>query len=419
MPIFKLALKSILNRKFTATLTVLSIALSVTMLLGVERLRTEARTSFANTISGTDLVVGARSGAVPLLLYSVFRIGNATNNISWESYRDIARHPRVVWTVPISLGDSHRGFRVMGTSPDYFRHYRFARTRSLAFSEGRVFDDVYDAVLGADVARELGYRLDQRIVIAHGAGKVSFVQHDDKPFRVVGILRKTGTPVDRTVHVSLAGIEAIHIDWQGGGPAPGLKVSADEARRLDLTPKAITAFFVGLSSKISTFHVQRFINEYKEEPLLAILPGVALQELWDLMSVAEKALMAISAFVVLVGLTGMLTVILTSLNERRREMAILRSVGARPWHIFTLIMGEAGVLTLIGVAIGVVLLYGLLLLAQPLVENQFGLFIAVDWPSSYELGLLAVVLIAGLLTGSVPAYRAYRYSLADGMTIRI
>jgi len=419
MAIFSLAWKSLSNRRFTAALTVVSIALSVTLLIGVERLRNEARASFANTISGTDLIVGARSGPVQLLLYSVFRIGNATNNISWESYRDIAAHPRVAWTIPLSLGDSHRGYRVLGTNGDYFTHYRFARDRGLAFAQGQAFDDLYDAVLGAEVAEALGYQMGDAIVIAHGAGDVSFARHEDKPFSVVGILKRTGTPVDRTVHVSLEAIEAIHLGWQGGAPVPGLSISPDKARNRDLTPKAITAVLVGLDSKIATFRVQRFVNDYPEEPLIAVLPGIALSELWSLIGVAENALLVVSAFVVVVGLFGMLTALLTSLNERRREMAILRSVGARPGHVFALIMGEAGFLTLLGVALGLALLYGLLLAAQPLVESRLGIFIAIGGLSSYELILLGAVILAGFLVGSIPSYRAYRLSLADGLSVKI
>ncbi|MES9994101.1 MAG: ABC transporter permease, partial [Candidatus Thiodiazotropha sp.] len=346
MAIFSMAWQSLLNRRFTALLTVISIALSVTLLVGVERLRTEARESFANTLSGTDLIVGARSGPVQLLLYTVFRIGDATNNISWKSYQDFAKHPKVAWTVPISLGDSHRGFRVLGTTAAYFQHYRYARDRQLMIDQGEPFSDLYDAVLGAEVADKLGYKLGDPLVVAHGASDVSFARHDDKPFRVAGILARTGTPVDRTVHVSLEAIEAIHADWKSGAPMPGLSISAEKARKMDLKPKAITGVLVGLKSKISTFHVQRFINEYPAEPLLAVLPGVALSQLWNLIGIAEKALLIVSAFVVVVGLFGMLTALLMSLNERRREMAILRSVGARPGHVFALIMGEAGFLTL-------------------------------------------------------------------------
>jgi len=274
-------------------------------------------------------------------------------------------------------------------------------------------------VLGAEVAAKLGYRIGDPIVVAHGASDVRFARHEDKPFRVSGILGRTGTPVDRTVHVSLEAIEAIHVDWQSGAPVPGLSVSAERARAMDLNPKAITAALIGLESKVATFAMQRFVNEYPEEPLSAILPGVALSQLWSLIGVAENALLVVSAFVVVVGLFGMLTALLTSLNERRREMAILRSVGARPGHVFALIMGEAGFLTLLGIALGLGLLYLLLLVAQPLIERMYGIFIDVGGPSSYELLLLGALVLAGFVVGSIPAYRAYRYSLADGLSIRV
>ncbi len=419
MAVLALAWKSLFNRRFTAFLTIGSIALSVMLLIGVERLRTEAKSGFANTISGTDLIVGARTGSIQLLLYSVFRIGNATNNISWESYQDIARHEAVEWSVPISLGDSHRGFRVMGTDHAYFEHYEYARDRSLTFKQGRPFEDLYDAVIGSEVARKLGYRLDDPIVIAHGAGKVSFHEHADKPFKVVGILAPTGTPVDQTVHISLTGIEAIHIDWQSGAPPSGLTVPAALAREMDLSPKVITAFLLGLKSKIATFKMQRDINEYKEEPLLAIIPGVALTELWGVMNMAEQVLLVVSVFVVLVGLSGMLVALLTSLNERRREMAVLRSVGAQQKHIFALMVSEACVLTLAGIGAGLALLYVLMAVSQLIIQDQLGVYISLGPPSGYELILLGLVLLAGTLVGCIPAYRAYRNSLADGLTIRI
>ena len=295
MIIIRLALQSLANRWLTALLTVLSIALSVMLLLGVEKVRTGARQSFADTISGTDLIVGARSGSLNLLLYSVFRIGNATNNITWKTYQDIAARPDIAWIVPISLGDSHRGFRVMGTTPSYFNLYHYRHGQPLAFSSGGPFSDLFDAVIGADVARELGYKTGDKIIVAHGLGSVAFVEHDDKPFRVSGVLAKTGTPVDRTVHVSLAAIEAIHVDWQSGARIPGQSVSADEVRTMNLEPKAITAAFIGLKSKLAAFRLQRALNEYPEEPLSAILPGAALQELWGLVGTAETALSATAA----------------------------------------------------------------------------------------------------------------------------
>jgi len=420
MFLLRLALASLNNRRFTALLTVFAIALSVCLLLAVERVRSETRAGFASTISGTDLIVGARSGSVNLLLYSVFRIGNATNNIRWESFQRFAEHPRVSWAIPISLGDSYRGYRVMGTSEAYFEHYRYGRKQPLQLAEGRAFaEDPFEVVLGAEVAEALKHKLDDQLVLAHGVATVSLIKHDDKPFRVVGILKRTGTPVDHTLHINLAGMEALHVDWQHGMPARGAaRIDAEQARQLDLQPQQITAVLLGLNSKIATFTLQREINQYRGEPLLAILPGVALQELWSLMGTAEKALFVVSLFVVFTGLIGMLTAILTSLNERRREMAILRSVGARPWQIAGLLIAEAFSLALAGVLFGLLLLYLAIAVARPLLQSHYGIYLPLAWPSTYEWSLLGGILLAALLMGCVPAWRAYRQSLADGLSIR-
>jgi putative ABC transport system permease protein len=418
MIVVRLALQSLRNRWLTAALTVFAIAISIMLLLGVEKVRSGARQSFADTISGTDLIVGARSGNIQLLLYSVFRIGNATNNITWASLQDVASLPEIAWIVPLSLGDSHRGFRVLGTTTDYFRHYRYRQAQGLTFRAGGPFSDLFDAVIGADVAASLGYRVGDRIVVSHGLGAVSFVEHDDKPFRVAGILEKTGTPVDRTVHVSLEAIQAIHVDWQSGGRIPGQSVSADQVRKMDLKPKAVTAALIGLKSRLATFRVQRAINEYKEEPLSAILPGAALQELWGLVGTAETALKAVSTMVVATALLGMVTMILTTLNERRREMAILRSVGARPRTVLGLLVAEAGVLVGAGIVLGFAILYAALLLLQPYVDASYGLHLPIERPKAAELATLGPIAVAGCLAGLLPALRAYRLSLADGMTVR-
>ncbi|AKU56158.1 ABC transporter permease [Vibrio parahaemolyticus] len=416
--VIKLAWKSLMNRKATALLTIMTVAISVILLLGVERIRTQAKDSFANTISGTDLIVGGRSGQVNLLLYSVFRIGNATNNIDWKSYQEFSQHRAVDWAIPISLGDSHKGFRVMGTNHSYFEHYKYGSKQPLTFSKGKEFNGLFETVLGSDVAKQLGYQIGSEIIIAHGISDVGFSRHDKLPFKVVGILAPTGTPVDKTAHVSLEAIEAIHVGWESGarlGPTPDAKVLQER----DFQPKQITAMLVGLKSRIQTFALQRQINNYPKEPLSAIMPGVALHELWGMMSVAEQALMAVSGFVVIAGLLGMLSSLLTSLQERRREMAILRAMGARPRHVFSLLISEASLLTAAGIVTGILGLYAILALLQPLIQQHYGINLTLSTLSAYEWMLLSFVQCAGIVIGFIPAFRAYRQSLSDGMTIRI
>jgi putative ABC transport system permease protein len=414
-----LAARSAWNRRLTLGLTLVAIALSVALLLGVERIRGDARESFGLSVSGTDLVVGARSSPVQLMLYAVFRIGEVTNNVRWESFEEIARHPLVAWVVPISLGDSHRGFPVVGTSAAYFDHFRYGDAQALAFTGGKRFGNVFEAVLGADVADRLGYRLGERIALNHGSGDVNLAEHTDKPFTVVGILARTGTPVDRSVHVPLEGMEAIHLDWQGGAPIPGVSIPAEHVTKFVLRPKAITAMLVGLKSRAAVFRMQRYVNEYKAEPLMGVMPGVALDQLWEVVGMAERVLLAVSAMVVAVGLAGLTAVVLAGLNERRRELAILRSVGARPRDIFVLLMMEAVGMTALGALLGVALLAIATVALAPFAAAHYGLIIEARFIDRSESLLLAAVVAVGVLASLVPGYRAYRLSLSDGLTPRL
>jgi len=413
-----LAVKSAWNRRLSLSLTILSIAISIVLLLGVDQIRKEARNNFINTLSQTDLIVGARSGPINLLLYSVFRLGNATNNVSWKSYQELSSLPQVKWSIPLSLGDSHRGFRVLGTNRDYFKFYRFAGHRQLEFATGGVFDEVFDVVLGADVARKLGYSVGDRVIVSHGLVSAGFADHDDKPFSVVGILKKTGTPVDRTVHVPLEGISAIHVDWQSGARST-LRLSAVQALKMDLQPREITAFMLGLKNRIATFRVQRQINEYRAEPLLAIIPGTTLSNLWQLLGSFEMVLLAVSVLVLVAGLIGMLTTIISSLNERRREMAVLRAVGAHPHHILLLFLLETLIIVSLAMLLGIALLYLLLWGISPLLTEWIGLNLQSGALDAQQWLFLLAILSLSLVISLLPGIIAYRNSLQDGLTPRL
>ncbi|MDI3382966.1 ABC transporter permease [Xenophilus aerolatus] len=410
-----IAWKSAWNRRFTLSLTVLSIALATLLLLGVERIRTELRENFASAVSGTDLIVGARTGSTQLLLYSVFHIGSATNNIGWKSVQALEAHKGVAWVVPLSLGDSHRGFPVVATTPAYFDHVR--RGEQL-LAEGKVFSGLFDAVVGADVAEQLGYHVGQRITLAHGSGELT-PEHADKPFTVVGVLKRTGTPIDRAVHIGLEAMEAIHLEWVGGAPMPGVKISAEQVRKFDLTPKNVTAALVGLKNRAAVFSVQRWVSTYPDEPLMGILPGVALDELWQVIGVGEKALLAMSGLVGIVSLAGLVSVVMAGLNERRRELAVLRAVGASLRHVLALLALEGAIVTVLGVVVGALLAALGIAALGPWLQAQYGLALQLSAPTLNEWLLLGGLLAAGWLASLLPGIRAYRLSLADGLSPRI
>ncbi|MCE2782105.1 ABC transporter permease [Limnohabitans sp.] len=435
-PLLSIARLSAWNRRSTLVWVVLSLALATALLWTLERLRHDIRSSFSQSVSGVDLIVGARSSPVQLMLFSVFHIGSVPQSMSMDSVRALAQHRSVSWVVPLSLGDSHRGYPVLGTTPAYFQHFAYGDKQPLAWQQGAVFagtlDGLYEAVIGSEVARKMGYALGQSITLGHGMddhghghahghapASPASPSHDDKPFKVVGILAPTGTPVDRTVHVSLQALEALHLEWVAGAPLPGGQIPADQARKFNLEPQAVTAALVGLKTRAAVFNVQRFVNAYEAEALIGVMPGVALGELWAVLGLGENALLAVSAMVAWVSVVSLMAVVLAGLNERRRELAVLRAVGAGPSHVLGLLTLEGVWVTGAGVVLGVLLAQLGMALAAPWLLQGLGIRLQMSAPLPAQWALLAAVLLAGLLASLGPAWRAYRLSLADGLSPRV
>ena len=436
--LLSIARQSAWNRRSTLVWVVVSLALATALLWTLERLRHDIRSSFSQSVSGVDLIVGARSSPVQLMLFSVFHIGSVPQSMSMDSVRALAHHRSVSWVVPLSLGDSHRGYPVLGTSPAYFQHFAYGDKQPLALQQGAVFagtlDGLYEAVIGSEVARKMGYTLGQSITLGHGMddhghghshghspapASPASPHHDDKPFKVVGILAPTGTPVDRTVHVSLQALEALHLEWVAGAPLPGGQIPADQARKFNLEPQAVTAALVGLKTRAAVFNVQRFVNAFEAEALMGVMPGVALGELWAVLGVGENALLAVSALVALVSVVSLMAVVLAGLNERRRELAVLRAVGAGPRHVLGLLTLEGVWVTCAGVILGVLLAQSGMALGTPWLQQELGIRLQMSAPLPTQWALLAAVLLAGLLASLGPAWRAYRWSLADGLSPRV
>lgn len=409
-----LAYKSLRSRSVATGLTIFSIALSVFLLVGVDRVREGTQKGFEGTLNHVDLLVGARAGSLPLLLYSVFHIGTGSNDISYESYEHFKNHPAVKWTIPFSLGDSFHGYRVVATDENFYNHYQYRGGHSIQIAQGVRADGIFDAVLGSDVAKNLGYSVGQKIVLTHGI-EGSFLEHKENPYTVVGILAPTSTPVDHAIYITLYGEEAMHLGWQHGAP-PLESVPASQIRKEDLHITQISTFLLATKSRISTLLLQREINTYKGEPLTAIIPALALEDLWGVLNYADVALSLVSAAVLVVGLLAMLTAIYTALNERRHEIAIFRSIGLHRRQIFGLFVLESTFVSAAGVLSGVSAVYLLLFLLHGTIEQRFGIPLAVVGLSSRVELYIFLIILAGAFIGLIPGVRAYRNALVDGLT---
>jgi putative ABC transport system permease protein len=225
---------------------------------------------------------------------------------------------------------------------------------------------------------------------------------------VVGILAPTGTPVDQTVHVSLQGVEAVHGGLQKPYVADDLPLV--DFQGAELQPKSITAFMLGLTSRMATFGVRRDINNYRNEPLTAILPGVALSELWQMMSVIESTLRLISGLVLISALLGLSAMMLASIKEREKEIYLLRVIGAPPFYLFLLIELEALLISCISMFVGTITLYLSLLIARDGLATNFGLHIGVNVFSFNNVIFLVLVAGSTMVAAAIPSLMAFNDS---------
>ncbi len=405
-----LTYKSIQNRKVTFVLSVISIAISVFLLLGVDKAVKSSKNHFINTINATDIIVASSNGSLDILLNLIFHISDPLKKVSYSVFEDISAYEEVEWAVPLSLGDTFNGFDVVSTNEDYFKHYRYSSHRLLEFDRGRTLNGFFDVVIGSKVAKKLHLKVDDTIYLSHGKHKHV---HKNRAFKVVGILKKSMTPNDESVFMQLKADEAIHMEWQSGHFVD-MQISSEKLARMDIKPKHIGGILIGLKNRSAILHVENKIDHYKGENLKAVIPAKALSKLYRLMKNLQDILMMISSAVFITAIFTMLSSMFSTLNERRREMAIFRSLGASSWSIFALFSIESFFIVFSGIVVGAVILDLTLFLVSfyaPL-EISFGIDI-------YEFSMLFTMIVLALLASMIPALKSYKNSLQDGLMVKI
>jgi len=411
-----LALASIRARLFPILLVILALTSSMALLLAVDRIKVATQNGFNQSLSGVDLVLGPRGSGIELMLYTVFHLGKPTNNITAETFNDIAQDPRIEWAVPVALGDSHRGYRVISTTDEYFERIKFAGDQTLQFLEGVAFKELNEVVIGSAVADALGYTVGTSIFVTHGSGALGEL-HDDFAFQVTGVLAPTGTPTDQAILVSLEGYELIHLGWTNGSQAISLKsLDIQKIPKERLYPQTITAAYLGLSSKLGLFQVARSINEYSEEAVSAIIPGVALAELWSIVGSVDSVFKLLNWLIIGISLITMMAMTLTALENRTREMTILRALGATPLHLSSMILAEIILISGVSVLLAVGLVRLLTWVSVDLMSEWAGIRIELIWITINELLVLGLIVLAGLIASLIPAGMVYTRSLHRGFS---
>jgi putative ABC transport system permease protein len=399
MTLWLIVWKSLRQHALSTCVTAFSIALAGGLLMAVWTVKEQSRATFTGINEGFDAVLGARGSKLQLVLNSIFHLEASPGNVEWADYQDIARNPSVELAVPIAVGDNYHGYRLVGTTPDYFEKVEYAPGEKFAVQPGgALFDPARkEAVAGDFVARKMGLKVGDTFHPFHGLIFDEKSQHAET-YVVTGILKPSNTPADRVIWIPLEGVEKM----SGHDPKAAMEVSA------------VLVKLKG-GSAMAGFRMDMMYNKPGSRLTFAWPIGRVVAELFDKIGWFDRVLALVSYLVAVVATASILASIYNSMNERRREIAILRALGARRTTIFAAILLESASISALGMLAGFVV-YGVIVsVVAQIMRAQTGVVIDPFKFSPVMLWAPAGLIALGALAGIVPAVKAYRTPVAENL----
>lgn len=412
MSLWRIAWNYLWDRWFTTALTILSVALAVGLISATLTIRNETRKRFEEEQSAWDIVVGGRQGSpLQLVLNAIYYLDNPPGNMLYSDYLRLKEEENVAYAFPVSLGDRYSDFRIVGTIPEIFdypwtsdvtleKRYPFKLKDD---GESRFFERPMEAVLGYRVARDTGLKIGDQFAGTHGseamAGLAEF-DHGDESYTVVGILQASATSNNRAIFVDLESVWDLHDDY-----------ADEEATDDDLQ---VTAVLIDLESSAQRFtFMQHILDEYKATPAIPVNEIMNLYN--QLLGPAMIILMAVGYVVVVISALSIMIGLYLSIIQRKRDLAIMRALGASAYEIFGAVMIEALMVTLIGIASGWVLGKVVAAGLGVYMSQNYGFTMHGISTSPEELKFFAIVAFVGLFAGIVPAWQAYQADIAEDL----
>jgi putative ABC transport system permease protein len=388
--------RSLRQHALSTLITAGSIALACGLLMCVWMVKTQSQTAFTQTTTGFDAVLGARGSKLQLVLNAIFHLEASPGNLAWADYEAIKRHPAVKTAIPIAVGDNLRGYRLVGTIPELFEKVEFAPGKKFTAAPGGKFftsPEAREAVAGSFAAQRLGLKVGDTFHPFHGLNFDEKNQHDET-YTLVGIMEATNTPVDRVIWIPIKGVQTM-----SGHDA---KAATD-----------ISAVLIQLRTASAGFMLDMMYNKQGNRLTLAYPVGAIIAELFGKIAWFDQVLTLVAYLVALVAAGSVLASIYNSMSARRRDLAILRALGARRRTIFGAVVAEAACIGALGAIAGYVVYFGLLGGVAEVIRTQTG--VVLDVTARHPVLWICPLAMIGLCTlgGIVPALKAYRTPVAE------
>lgn len=409
MTLIGLSFAYLRDRALNTALNVLLLALAIATMVILILFSAQLGERFARDAKGIDLVVGAKGSPLQLILSSIYQVDVPTGNIPLETMAMLRRDPTVAKVIPLALGDNFRGFRIVGTEPAYAEHY------GGALASGAYWSAPTETVIGSEVAAQTGARLGQKFEGSHGLASEGGQEHDARPFVVKGILRPTGSVVDRLILTSVESVWDVHGIAHDGAEHgteghDDTTAGAHHAEASEGPKPEVTALLVTYRSALAAVRLPSMIN--RQTALQAAVPAVETTRLLSLIGVGLDAVKGFAALLMLTGGLSIFVALYTALRQREGDMAMLRVMGAKPSAIFGQILLEGLLLAAGGVILGLALGHGVIALAAASFEQLHDVGLTAFRFEPAEAAVAAAALALGAISALIPALRVFRVDIA-------
>lgn len=414
MTLMSIVRRSLRQHALSSFVTIVSVGLAAGLTMSVFAINAQTYDAFTGGRVGFDAVLGARGSQLQLVLNTVFHLETSPGNIPWTMYRDIAADPRVTLAIPYAVGDNYQGYRIVGTTPQMFTDFTYREGQGFVLKPGgRIFDETKkEAILGHYVAAKLGLSVGSTFQPYHGLQFDERQRHRDE-YTVVAVMEPTNGPSDRVLWIPIEGIYRMSGHVLRG---TGTVYRATDEEPVPEEHREVSAVMLKLRNPQAGFLLGNMINNQGKVATLAWPIGRVMAELFERIGWVSRILTMVAYLIVVVAAGSILASIYNTMNERRREFAILRALGARRATVFSAIVLESSTITALGALLGFLVYGGILSAAFVIVRAQTGVVLdAFKFDPALWMTPVGMIVL-GALAGLVPAFKAYRTDVASNLT---